>query len=95
VLLVLKANWLLDHHQLKMGLNPQDFWNVFKVIFCGPIHPPCGPCIYFMVLVDASTRWSYVCLLSTRNLSFVRLLAQIIRLRAQFSDYIINNIYTH
>jgi hypothetical protein len=25
VLLVLKANWLLDHHKLKLGLNPQDF----------------------------------------------------------------------
>ena len=28
---------------------------------CGPIHPPCGPFKYFMVLIDASTRWSYVC----------------------------------
>jgi hypothetical protein len=32
---------------------------------CGPIHPPCGPFRYFMVLIDASTRWSHVCLLST------------------------------
>ena len=23
---------------------------------CGPIHPPCGLCRYFMVLIDASTR---------------------------------------
>ena len=23
---------------------------------CGPIHPPCGPFRYFMVLIDASTR---------------------------------------
>ena len=29
---------------------------------CGPIHPPCGPFRYFMILVDASTRWSHVCL---------------------------------
>jgi len=45
-----------------------------------------------MVLIDASTRWSHVCLLSTRNIAFARLLAQIIRLRAQFSDYTIKKI---
>ena len=47
---------------------------------CGPIHPPCGPFKYFTVLIDASTRWSHACLLSTRNVAFARLLAQIIRL---------------
>ena len=26
---------------------------------CGPIHPPSGPFRYFMVLIDASTRWSH------------------------------------
>ena len=40
-----------------------------------------------MVLIDASTKWSHVCLLSTRNVAFARLLAQIIRLRAQFPNY--------
>ncbi|WRX28465.1 Reverse transcriptase [Theobroma cacao] len=59
---------------------------------CGPIHPSCGPFRYFMVLIDASTRWSHVCLLSIRNLAFARLLAQIIRLRAHFSDYAIKTI---
>lgn len=49
---------------------------------CGPIHPNCGPFRYFMVLVDASTRWSHVALLSTRNAAYAKLLAQIIRLRA-------------
>jgi len=39
-----------------------------------------------MVLIDASTRWSHVCLLSNRNLAFARLLAQIIRLREHFPD---------
>ena len=47
---------------------------------CGPIHPPCGPFRYFMILIDASTRWSHVCLLSTSNVAFARLLAQIIKL---------------
>ena len=40
-----------------------------------------------MVLIDASTIWSHVCLLSTQNVAFSRLLAQIIRLRAQFLDH--------
>jgi hypothetical protein len=45
-----------------------------------------------MVLIDASTNWSHVCYLSTRNIAFVRLLTQIIRLRAQFPDYPIQSI---
>ncbi|KAL0561638.1 hypothetical protein IC582_002078 [Cucumis melo] len=56
---------------------------------CGPINSPSGPFRYFMVLIDASSRWSHVCLLSSRNLAFARLLAQIIKLRAQFPDYVI------
>ena len=32
---------------------------------CGPIHPPSGSFRYFMVLIDASTRWSHVCILSS------------------------------
>ena len=40
-----------------------------------------------MVLIDASTKWSHVYVLSTRNVPFARLLAQIIRLRAQILDY--------
>ena len=45
-----------------------------------------------MILIDASTRWSHVCLLSTRNVAFARLLAQIIILRAQFPNYLIKTI---
>ena len=59
---------------------------------CGPIQPPSRPFRYFMVLVDTSCRWSHVCLLSTLNVTFARLLAQIIKLRAQFSDYPIKGI---
>jgi hypothetical protein len=59
---------------------------------CGPIHPPCGPFRYFMVLIDVSTRLSHVCLLSTRNVAFARLLAQMIRLQAQYPDYPIQSI---
>ena len=45
-----------------------------------------------MVLIDASTRWSHLCLLSTRNVVFVRLLVQMTKLRAQFPDYLIKTI---
>ncbi|KAL6582303.1 hypothetical protein OROMI_006317 [Orobanche minor] len=51
---------------------------------CGPIHPQCGPFQYFMVLIDAADIWSHVCLLSTRNIAFARLLAEIIRLLSYF-----------
>ena len=46
-----------------------------------------------MILIDASTRWSHAYLLSTRNMAFMRLLAQIIRLGAQFPDYSIKKIH--
>ncbi|GJX49980.1 putative reverse transcriptase domain-containing protein [Tanacetum coccineum] len=59
---------------------------------CGPIHPPCGPFRYFMVLIDASSRWSHVSLLSTRNVAFTKFLAQIIKLRAHFLDYTIKRV---
>jgi hypothetical protein len=45
-----------------------------------------------MVLIDASTRWSYVDLLSTRNHAFSKLIAQIIRLKASFPDNRIQSI---
>ena len=46
-----------------------------------------------MILIYASPRWSHVCLLFTRNVAFARLLAQIIKLRAQFPDYPIKTIH--
>ena len=45
-----------------------------------------------MVLIDASSKWSHVCLLSTRNMAFAKLLAAIIKLRAQFPDHTIKKI---
>jgi len=45
-----------------------------------------------MVLVDASTRCSYVYLLSTRNVAFAKLLPQIIKLRDHHLDYLIKSI---
>ena len=45
-----------------------------------------------MILIDASIRWSHVCLISSRNVVFARLLAQIIRIKAQFPDHPIKTI---
>lgn len=59
---------------------------------CGPIQPLSGPFRYFMVLIDASTRWSHVDLLSTRNHTFSKLIAQIIRLKASFPDSRVQSI---
>ena len=62
-------------------------------VFLERIHGDiCGPIRYFMVLIDASTRLSHVCLVFTRNVAFAWLLAQIIKLRAHFSDYPIKTI---
>jgi hypothetical protein len=46
-----------------------------------------------MVLIDASTRWSHVCLLSTRNHAFARFIAQIIKLRAHYLENPIKSIW--
>lgn len=40
----------------------------------GPIQSLLGPFRYFMVLIDASSKWSHVCLLSTRNHAFAKLI---------------------
>ena len=45
-----------------------------------------------MVLIDASSKWSTVCLLSTRNHAFARLISQMIQLRASFPDHRIQSI---
>ena len=59
---------------------------------CGPINPPSGSFRYFMVLIDASSRWSHVCLLSSRNVTFAKLVEQLIRFRAHFPDNQIKSI---
>jgi hypothetical protein len=51
---------------------------------CGSIHPLTGLFRYFMVLIDAPTRWSHVYLLYIRNHAFARFIAQIIKLRAYY-----------
>ena len=76
----------------KIRTEPLAFLHRIQGDICGSIHLPCGQFRYFMILIYASTRWSHVYLLSTRNQAFSRLLAQIIRLRAHFPDYLIKSI---
>ena len=75
---------------VKIGIDHLHFW---KGDICRSTHPPCGLFRYYIILMDASTSWSHVCLLSTCNLTFARLLAQIIKLRAHFPDYCIKTIH--
>ena len=87
-----KAELIVRPSHTKVKFESPIFLERVHVDICGPIHPPCGPFRYFMVLIDASTRWSHVCLLATHNIAFSRLLAQIIKLWAQFLDYLIKSI---
>jgi IS30 family transposase len=68
------------------------FLKRIKGDICGPIQPLYGPFRYFMVLIDASTRWSRVCLLSTRNHAFAKFMTQVIRLKADYPAYRIKSI---
>ena len=65
----------------KVLIESPSFLERIQGDICGPIHPPCGPFRYFMVLIDASSKWSHVCLLSSRNIAFARLIEEIIKLR--------------
>ena len=45
-----------------------------------------------MVLIDASTRWSHVSLLLTRNHAFAKIMAQLIKLKAHYPKHRIQSI---
>lgn len=83
---------IVRHSPSKIEKESPMFLERIQGDICGPIHPPSGPFRYFMVLIDASSRWSHVCLLSTRNVAFAKFLAQIIKLRAHFPDYSIKKV---
>lgn len=57
-----------------------------------PINLGSGPFKYFMAMVDASFHLSHVCLLSTRNVAFSRLLSYIIKLKTHFPGHPIKSI---
>ena len=83
---------ITKHSPSKIQTKSPAFLERIQRDICGPIHPLSRPFRYFMVLIDASSKWSYVCLLSSRDMTFAKFLAQIIKLRAQFPDYTIKKI---
>jgi hypothetical protein len=77
---------------LKIKVEPLTFLEHIQGDVCGPIHPLTEPFRYFRILIDASMRWSHVCLLSTRNQAFARFISQITKLRAHYLDNPIKSI---
>ena len=70
----------------------QPFLHRIQVDICGPISPPSGPFRYFMVMVDSTSRWSEINLLSTRNHAFAKMLIQLIRMQVRFPEYSVKDI---
>jgi hypothetical protein len=65
---------ILRPSPLKIHTKPLKFLERIQGDICGPIQPISGSFRYFMVLIDVSTRWSHVCLLSTRNHAFAKIM---------------------
>ena len=83
---------ILRPSYLKIKEEPLKFLERIQGDICGPIQSLSGPFRYFMVLIDASMRWSHVSLLSTRNHAFARLIAQVIKLKAHHPEHPIKSI---
>ena len=87
-----KGKLILRPTHLKIRIEPLKFLERIQCDICGPMEPFFGLFIYFMVLNDASARWSYVYLLSTRNHAFDKIMSQIIKLKAHHPEYRIQSI---
>jgi hypothetical protein len=83
---------ILGPSPLKIHTESLKFLEFIQGDICGPIHPLCGHFRYFMVLVDASTIWSHMCLLSTCNHAFAKFMMQVIRLKVNYLEYKIKSI---
>jgi hypothetical protein len=77
---------------IKIKVEPLKFLEQTQWDICGPIKPLSEPFSYFMVLIDASTRWSHVCLLSTQNHVFSKFMTQVIRLKANYPEYRLQSV---
>jgi hypothetical protein len=83
---------ILKPSPLKIQVEPLKFLERIQGDICGPIQPLFGSFRYFMVLINAFSRWSNVCLLSPRNHAFAKLIAQVISLRASQPEHRIKSI---
>jgi hypothetical protein len=84
---------ILRPSYLKIKVEPLKLLERIQGDICGPITPTSRLFRYFMVLIDASTRWSHVCLLSTHNHAFAKIMSQIIKIKANFLEHRINSIW--
>ena len=87
-----KGKLIVRPSRTKVGIESPIFLERIHGDIYGPIHPASRPFRYFMVIIDASTRWTHVCLLSTQNNAFSKFIAKPIELRAKFPDYPIKSI---
>jgi hypothetical protein len=78
---------------LKIHTETLKFLKHIQGDICGHIQLLCEPFRYFMVLVDASTRWSHVCLLFTCNHAFTKFMTQVIRFKVNYPEYGIKSIH--
>jgi hypothetical protein len=78
---------ILRPSPLKIHIEPLKFLERIHCDICGPIQPSCGLFRYFMILIDASTRWSHMCLLLTQNHAFTEIMAQVIRLKEKIHEH--------
>jgi hypothetical protein len=85
---------IIKPSHLKFKNETLNFLERIQGEICSPIPSLSGPFRYFVVLIDASTRWSHVCLLSTCNHTFAKLIAQpqIIKLRSNHREHRIKTI---
>jgi hypothetical protein len=83
---------ILRPSPIKIKVEPLKFLERIQGDICEPIKPLSGPFRYFMVLIDASTRWSHLCLLSTQNYAFDKFITQVIRLKANYSEYRLQSV---
>jgi hypothetical protein len=83
---------ILRPSPLKIHVEPLRFIECIQGDIYGPIQPLCDPFRYLMILIDASTRWSHVCLLSTYNHIFAKFMMQVIILKANYPEYRIKSI---
>jgi hypothetical protein len=84
--------FILRPSSLKIQAEPLKFLEHIQGDIYGPIQPLSGPFRYFMVLIDASTRWSHVSLLLTRNHAFAKIIAQVIKLKVRHPEHQIQSI---
>ena len=67
---------ITGHSFAWIAYESASFMQMIQGDICGLINRSSGLFRYFMVLIDASTHWSDVCLFSTRNIAFACLLTQ-------------------